>query len=364
MAQDYYAILGVERTASEDEIKKSYRRLARQYHPDANQEDPATEEKFKEIAEAYGVLSDPARRRDYDTYGSAKVPVGGFDPFDLFASFFGQDPFRSYGRRTENRRGNDLALELEVTLEDVVKGASKSVTIRNLTTCTTCSGTGCRPGTSPERCSRCQGTGAVRQVGRSIFGNVMTSYTCPQCHGSGEEIASPCHECNGDGRMERVDEIPITVPAGVDDGVQLPRIFGKGEAGRRGGGVGDLYVVIRVAPHDRFHRRGDDLLTTLVVPMTQASLGAGVDIETFDGPATVTIPPGTQPGRVVRLKGKGVPRLGRSGRGDLLVEIGVEVPTHLSDEESKLLRRLAAIRGEHVEEEHGLFGKIRSALHG
>ncbi|HYR64013.1 MAG TPA: molecular chaperone DnaJ [Actinomycetota bacterium] len=363
MAQDYYQILGVERTASEDEIKKAYRRLARQYHPDANQEDPQAEERFKEIAEAYGVLSDTGRRRDYDTYGSAKVPVGGFDPFDLFASFFGQDPFRSYGRRSDNRRGNDLALEMEISLEDVVKGASRSVTIRNLVTCTTCAGTGCQPGTAPERCSRCSGTGAVRQVGRSIFGNVMTSYTCPQCHGSGEEIASPCHECNGDGRMERVDEIPISVPAGADDGVQL-RISGKGEAGRRGGGVGDLYVAIRVAPHDRFRRRGDDLLTTLVVPMTQAALGASIDIETFDGQATVTVPAGTQPGKVMRLKGKGVPRLGRSGRGDLLVEVGVEIPTHLGDEESKLLRRLAALRGEHVEEEHGLLGRIRGAFHG
>ncbi len=362
MARDYYEILGVERTATEEEIKKSYRKLARQYHPDANREDPEAEEKFKELAEAYGVLSDVGRRRDYDTFGTAKVPVGGFDPFDLFASFFGADPFRSYGRRGESRRGNDLALELEVTLDEVVKGASKSVTIRNLTTCSTCHGSGCEPGTSPERCSRCAGTGAVRQVGRSIFGNVMTSYTCPQCHGSGEEIASPCKECNGDGRMERGDEIHINVPAGVDDGMQL-RISGRGEAGRRGGGVGDLYVAIRVAPDEHFQRRGDDLITRLTVPVTQAALGASLDIDTVDAPATVAIPPGTQPGKVIRLKGRGVPHLGRSGRGDLLVEVGVEIPTHLNDEESKVLRRLAALRGEQVEDEHGLIGKIRSAFH-
>jgi molecular chaperone DnaJ len=362
MARDYYEVLGVARTDSEEEIKKAYRRLARQYHPDANQEDPEAEEKFKEIAEAYGVLSDPARRRDYDTFGTAKVPTGGFDPFDLFASFFGGDPFRSYSRRGESRRGNDLVLELEVTLEEVVKGATKSVTIRNLTTCATCQGSGCEPGTSPERCSRCGGTGAVRQVGRSIFGNVMTSYTCPQCHGSGEEIASPCRECNGDGRMERVDEVPITVPAGVDDGVQL-RISGRGEAGRRGGGVGDLYVALRVAPDERFTRQGDDLVTRLDVPVTQAVLGADVELETFDAPVTVTVAPGTQPGKVTRVKGKGVPHLGRSGRGDLLVEIGVVVPTHLSDEEAKLMRRLAALRGEEVHEDHGIIGKIRNALH-
>jgi molecular chaperone DnaJ len=362
MAGDYYQILGVERTDSEDDIKKAYRRLARQFHPDANQEDPDAEEKFKEIAEAYGVLSDPARRRDYDQFGTAKVPTGGFDPFDLFASFFGGDPFRSYAQRGQSRRGNDLVLELEVSLEEVVKGASKSVTIRNLTTCATCQGSGCKPGTSPERCSRCSGTGAVRQVGRSIFGNVMTSYTCPQCHGSGEEIASPCPECNGDGRMERVDEVPITVPAGVDDGVQL-RISGRGEAGRRGGGVGDLYVAIRVAPHEGFQRQGDDLITRLTVPMTQAALGASIEFETFDGMVSVAVAPGTQPGKVNRIKGKGVPRLGRTGRGDLLVEMGVEVPMHLNDEESKLLRRLAALRGEEVEEEHGILGKIRSAFH-
>jgi molecular chaperone DnaJ len=184
MPRDYYEVLGVARTASEEDVKKAYRRLARQYHPDANQEDPGAEEKFKEIAEAYSVLSDPGRRRDYDVFGSAKMPAGGFDPFDLFASFFGGDPFRSYGRRGDTRRGNDLALELELTLEEVVKGASKSVTIRNLAVCATCRGTGCEPGTSPQRCTRCAGTGAVRQVGRSIFGNVMTSYTCPQCNGS------------------------------------------------------------------------------------------------------------------------------------------------------------------------------------
>jgi molecular chaperone DnaJ len=362
MARDYYEVLGVSRTDSEDEIKKAYRRLARQYHPDANPDDPHAEEKFKELAEAYSVLSDPARRRDYDLFGTATAPTGGFDPFDLFASFFGGDPFQSYSRRGERRRGNDLVLELQVSLEDVVKGATKSVTLRNLVTCTTCQGSGCQPGTSPERCSRCGGTGAVRQVGRSVFGNVMTSYTCPQCHGSGEQISSPCPECNGDGRMERVDEVPITVPAGVDDGVQL-RITGRGEAGRRGGGVGDLYVAVRVAPDERFRRQGDDLVTRLTVPYTQAALGADTELETFDGPVSVTVAPGTQPGAITRIRGKGVPHLGRTGRGDLLVEIGVEVPTHLSEEESKLLRRLAALRGHEVHEDHGLLGKIRNAFH-
>lgn len=362
MPRDYYEILGVGRTDSEEDIKKAYRRLARQYHPDANQSDPGAEEKFKEIAQAYGVLSDPGRRADYDKYGHAKMPSGGFDPFDLFASFFGRDPFGSYARGGDGRRGNDLVLELEVTLEEVVKGATRSVTIRNLTTCSTCRGNGCEPGTSPERCPQCQGTGAVRQVGRSIFGNVMTSYTCPTCHGSGERIAAPCRECSGDGRIQRADDVPISVPPGVDDGVQL-RISGRGEAGRRGAGTGDLFVAIRVAPHERFRRQGDDLVTTLQVTMTQAVLGASRDIETFDGPSTISIPAGTQPGRVMRIKGRGVPHLARAGRGDLLVEIGVTIPTQLGEEESKLLRRIAALRGEEVDEEHGILGKIRSAFH-
>ncbi|HWD09097.1 MAG TPA: molecular chaperone DnaJ [Actinomycetota bacterium] len=362
MARDYYEVLGVAKTDSEEEIKKAYRKLARQHHPDANPDDPNAEERFKEIAEAYGVLSDPARRRDYDMFGTAKMPTGGFDPFDLFASFFGSDPFRAYGRRGDNRRGNDLALELEVSLEEVVHGVTRSVTLRNLTSCSTCGGSGCEPGTSAARCSRCSGSGAIRQVGRSIFGNVMTSFTCPQCQGSGEEITSPCRVCSGDGRMEHVDEVPITVPPGVDDGVQL-RVPGRGEAGRRGGSAGDLYVSIHVASDPRFNRQGDDLRTTLNVPFSQATLGADLTVETFDGPVTVTVPAGTQPGKVSRIKGRGVPRLGRGGRGDLLVEIGVAVPTHLNDEESKLIRRLAAIRGEEVHEDHGLIGKIRNAFH-
>ncbi|MGH2769883.1 MAG: molecular chaperone DnaJ [Actinomycetota bacterium] len=365
MARDYYQILGVARDAQEEEIKKAYRKLARQYHPDANREDPQAEEKFKEIAEAYSVLSDPARRRDYDLFGSAKVPAGGFDPFDLFTSFFGGDLFggSASGRRGgRTGRGNDLGLELVVTLEEAVKGASKSATIHNLQGCESCRGSGCAPGTSPARCSRCAGTGAVRQVQRSIFGNLMSSFTCPTCRGTGDEIASPCKECNGEGRMERLDEIPIEVPAGVKDGIQL-RISGRGEAGARGGGAGDLYVQIRVLPDERFVRRGDDLLTIHMVSMTQAALGAAVEVATFDGPAKLTVVPGTQPGKVLRIRGRGVPHLGRAGRGDLLVEIRVEVPTDLSEEESQLLRQLAALRGEQVGEQAGIIGKIRSAFH-
>ncbi|MGH2705352.1 MAG: molecular chaperone DnaJ [Actinomycetota bacterium] len=363
MARDYYEVLGVARSAGEEEIKKAYRQLARRYHPDANQEDPDAEHRFKEVAEAYSVLSDPARRRDYDLYGSAKVPVGGFDPFDLFASLFGGDLFGNVrsARASSSSRGSDLALEVEVTIDEVVKGASKTVTIPNLQSCERCSGSGCEPGTSPARCTRCGGSGAIRQVQRSIFGNLMTSFTCPQCHGSGEEITSPCRDCNGEGRLERLDEVPIEVPAGIEDGMRFV-IPGRGEAGSRGGGAGDLFVTVRVRPDERYQRRGDDLIAGVSIAATQAALGARIQIETLDGPVDLTVHPGTQPGAVLKVRGKGVPRLGRPGRGDLLVQVGVEIPTKLGDEEEKLVRRLAEIRGEQVGEESGIMAKLRSVF--
>jgi molecular chaperone DnaJ len=365
MARDYYEVLGVGRDATEDELKSAYRQLARRFHPDANPDDPGAADKFKELAEAYSVLSDSARRRDYDMFGTARTPAGGFDPFDIFASFFGRDPFGPFGgrggRRSSAQHGNDLALGIEVTLEEVVTGATKTVTIRNLQTCERCDGSGCEPGTSPSRCSRCTGAGAIRSVQRSVFGNLMTSYTCPQCHGAGEEIAAPCHECNGDGRMERLDEVSVDVPPGVDEGAQF-RISGKGEAGARGGRTGDLYVQVRVKSHERFRRSGDDLVVTVTVPFTQAALGAALEIDSFDGLLELNVPPGTQPGAVVKLRGKGVPRLHRNGRGDLLVEVAVEVPRNLTPAETDLLRRFAAERGEAVEQDQGILGRIRGAF--
>lgn len=363
MERDYYEVLGVGRTASAEEIKRAYRRLARRYHPDANPDDPAAEEKFKEVAEAYAVLADPAQRRDYDLFGTARVPAGGFDPFDIFASFFGRDPFEGFGRRQRGgpRRGRDLILQVEMSLEEVVKGSKQSITIRNLQSCERCGGTGCEPGTSPTRCSRCGGTGAVRTVQRSVFGSLMSSFTCPQCHGEGEEIATPCDQCNGDGRMERLDEVTFDVPPGVEDGAQL-RLSGRGQAGTRGGTPGDLLVAVRVLPDERFFRQGDDLVGTLSIPFTQAALGAVVQIVTFDGEVEVKVPPGIQPGEILRVKGKGVPHLNRSGRGEVLFEVRVEVPKGLSDSEAELIRRLAAERGEQVDEPSGIVRKIRDAL--
>lgn len=359
---DYYEILGVQRDASEEEIKKAYRRLARQYHPDANPDDPTAEQKFKELAEAYSVLSDPARRRDYDLFGTARVPGAGFDPFDIFRSFFGQDPLGTFGgRRAGPQRGSDLILQMNVALEDVIRGGAKSVTIRNLQTCERCSGTGCEPGTHPSRCNRCGGTGAIRNVQRSIIGNIMTSFTCPQCHGTGEQISEPCTECNAEGRLERLDEVSFDMPPGIEDGAQI-RIAGKGEAGSRGGSTGDLFVQIGVEAHPRFQRRGDDLVVSAVIPVTQAALGATLTLETLDGPEELRIPAGTQAGDVLKLRNHGVPHLRRAGRGDLLVQISVEIPKDLSAEQEELLRRFAAERGEKVGESAGLLRKIRDAF--
>jgi molecular chaperone DnaJ len=368
-SRNYYEILGVERDANAEEMKKAYRRLAREYHPDANPDNPAAEHKFKELAEAYSVLSDPQKRRDYDTFGTARSPfgpggAGGFDPFDIFSSLFGgADPFGFGGgnRRTGGRaRGSDLVVDLEVTLEEVVRGASKSVTIRNLQPCEKCSGSGAEPGTSPTRCSRCGGSGSVRSVQRSILGNVMTSFVCPQCHGAGEEIPSPCRECNGEGRMERLDEVSFDVPPGVEDGSQF-RISGRGEAGHRGGRSGDLFVRINLREDNRFRRRGNDLLASVAVSYPQAVLGATLELETIEGPVELRVPAGTQPGGMLRIRGRGVPLLGRpSARGDLLVEVRLEVPTHVNGEEEDLVRRLAAMRGEAVGESEGVMGKIRS----
>lgn len=366
-SRDYYEVLGVQRDAGAEEMKKAYRRLAREYHPDANPDNPQAEQKFKELAEAYSVLSDPQKRRDYDTFGTAKSPFGpggaaGFDPFDLFSSLFGNaDAFGFGGQRRGSRsRGNDLVVDLEVTLEEVVRGASKTVTIRNLQACERCGGSGSEPGTSPTRCSRCAGSGSVRAVQRSILGNVMTSFTCPQCHGSGEEIANPCQECHGDGRTERLDEVSFDVPPGVEDGSQF-RLTGRGEAGQRGARAGDLYVRVSVREDERFRRRGNDVVAAVTVSYAQAALGATLELETLEGPVELRVPAGTQPGATLRIRGRGIPLLGRpTGRGDLLVQVQLEVPTHLSSEEEELVRRLAQLRGEPVGDSAGVMGKIRS----
>lgn len=347
--RNLYDVLGVSRDATQDDIRKAYRRLAREHHPDVNR-DPEAERRFKEINLAYQTLSDPARRRQYDLFGGEGLSpdLFGFgDLGDIVEAFFGPSPF---GRgRTRHRartdRGSDLRVTLSLTFEDAVFGASKEVPVNGLRLCDRCGGTGCEPGTHPSRCSTCGGSGGVSDVRRSVFGTVMTSRTCGTCEGTGEEITSPCLTCRGDGRVPSGRIVTVEVPAGVADGMEL-RMEGAGEDGRGGGPQGDLYLTLAVDPHPVFERRGQDIVGVLEVPVMAAVVGVEVEVDTLDGPATVTVPPGTRAGTVLRVKGAGVPNLGRRGRGDLLLQVDLDVPAKLGREERRLVEDLAERRGE------------------
>lgn len=360
---DHYAVLGVSRDASAEELKRAYRKLAREYHPDANRGDPEAAEHFKDVTRAYEVLSDPMKRANYDAYGDDRGPgAAGFSDFggisDLFATFFGGAA--PGGNRRGPTRGADVLAEVELTLEEAAVGAEREVELTTLVECPECKGSGAEPGTYPSRCSDCGGAGEVRQVRRTVFGNVMTAAPCVRCGGRGEEITSPCRNCSGRGRVEEHDTLTVQVPPGVDDGAQL-RVSGRGQAGVRGGRSGDLYVAINVAPHEVFRRAGDDLACEVRVPMTVAALGGSVDLPTLDGPEPIDIEPGTQSGQVVRLRGRGMPRLGGRGRGELVGLLKVETPQDLSDEEAELLEQFAKLRGDQVGQ-RGLFDKIKEAF--
>jgi len=360
---DHYETLGVARNATADEIKKAYRKLAREHHPDANPGDPAAEERFKEITLAYETLSDPEKRRRYDMFGDEGLGSGGFSDFggisDLFASFFGGG-FAGGGSRTRSTRGADALAEIELTLEEADAGIEREVEIETLNECAECAGSGASPGTFPSTCSECRGTGELRQVRRTMFGNVMTATTCPRCGGAGQEITSPCPRCSGRGRIAEVETLTVQIPPGVDDGAQL-RVSGRGHAGIRGAGAGDLYVAISVAPHPIFHRAGDDLGCEVAVPMTVAALGGTIEIPTLEGPEVVDVAPGTQSGHVERLRSKGMTRLHGRGRGTLVALLKVETPADLTDEQRELLERFAASRGE-ATGGRGFFDKIKEAF--
>ncbi len=359
---DHYATLGVARDAPPDEIKRAYRKLARQFHPDANPGDPEAAEHFKEVNRAYEVLSDPQKRSNYDTFGDERAGAAGFSDFggisDLFSTFFGGAA--TGASRRGPGRGADILAEVELTLEEAAVGADREVEVATLVSCDVCAGSGSEPGTWPSRCSDCGGTGETRQVRRTVFGNVMTAATCPRCGGRGEEITSPCKNCRGRGRVQVTDTLTVQIPPGVDDGAQL-RVSGRGEAGLRGGRSGDLYVAINVRPHEVFRRAGDDLACEVTVPMTIAARGGTVEMPTLEEPEPIEIEPGTQSGQVVRLRGRGMPRFGGRGRGELVGLLKVETPTDLSDEEVELLERFAKLRGERTGQ-RGLFDKIKEAF--
>src|SRR3989440_2258718 len=373
---DFYELLDVGPSATEDEIKRAYRRLARELHPDANGGDPHAEERFKEVTVAYETLRDPERRRRYDMFGpEAMRGAGGgqTDPNaffggglgDLFDAFFGQSPFGGGGGgrgRAGPVQGADLEVVLELSFEEAVFGAQGEVGLKAPVTCSTCAGTGASPGTSATVCPECRGAGEVRRVRQSILGQMVTSAPCSRCRGLGRIIADPCRDCRGEGRRTEQRDYTVDVPAGVDHGSTL-RLTGRGAAGPRGGPAGDLYVHLSVSSHPRFRREGYDLTHVLHLPMTQASLGAHIEFETLDGTEDLVVPAGTQTGRAFRLRGRGVPHVNSSGRGDIAVEVVVDTPTAMSESQEELLRQIAAERGEEVAPlESGMFSKIRSAF--
>lgn len=358
MAVDYYEVLGVARDASQEEIKRAFRVLARQWHPDANHDDPEAEERFREIAAAYEVLSDPDRRRRYDqgdTIDIGDLFGGGFGGLDdILRSVFGDsgpfgDPFGGGGMRSRPR-GRDILTHVEVSLEDAAFGTETEVAFRSDQSCSTCEGDGAAPGTSRITCSTCGGAGQVRMARRSFLGTMMTVSACPDCQGVGTRVEEPCPDCRGRGVTAADQKVTVEIPPGVSTGTRL-RLTGRGEDAGVGGTSGDLFVEIIVADDDRFRREGDDLVHHITIGLAEAALGTQVEVPRLGGETEkVDVPAGTQPGWVTRLSGEGMSRLGRRGRGDLLVVADVVVPVDLSSEEEDLLRRYAELRGEHPRE--------------
>jgi len=370
---DFYELLGVARSATADEIKRAYRRRARELHPDANP-DPQAENQFKALARAYEVLSDPNQRARYDQYGEAGLSgaaAGGGDAFfggggigDLFDAFFGGQgsPFGGQRAPSGPPRGQDLEVVADLEFEQAVFGVALPVTVRTAVACGDCGATGASPGTQASPCLECAGSGQVRRVRQSLFGQMVTAGPCPRCGGAGQVILTPCATCRGDGRTVEERTYTVDVPAGVDSGSTL-RLTNRGAAGPRGGPSGDLYVHLRVQPHDRFARESYDLVTEMPVSFAQAALGTHLELETLDGTEDITVAAGTQSGREVRLRGRGVPHVDGRGRGDLRILLRVDTPTKLSATEQELLRQLAEERGEAVDPPSvGMFSRIKSAF--
>jgi molecular chaperone DnaJ len=369
--RDYYGLLNVSSDATAEEIKRAYRKLARELHPDINP-DAEAQNRFKDVTAAYEVLSDPEKRRVVDLGGDPLAPSGGggqgggFSGFggfgDIFETFFGGQTQR--GPRSRVRQGADALLRIELTLSEMAFGVHKDIAVETAVGCQTCHGDGCAPGTKPRTCGTCNGRGEVQSMQRSLLGPVMTSRPCHTCGGTGQQIPSPCPTCAGEGRVRARRTIPVDVPGGIEDGMRI-RMSGQGEVGPGGGPAGDLYLEVTEQPHEMFTREGSDLHCSLAVPMTAAALGSSLELETLDTTEQVEIRPGTQSGAVITLRGKGVPRLRSAARGDLHVHVEVRTPTRLDPEQEKLIRELAELRNEDISvasNRGGIFSKVRDVF--
>jgi molecular chaperone DnaJ len=369
MKMDYYEVLQVERTATDAELKAAYRKLAMQYHPDRNPNNPDAEEKFKACSEAYQVLSDPDKRAAYDRFGHAGVGsagaagnpfAGGFaqgDFGDIFGDIFGEmfNMGARGGRASRAQRGRDIRFDLRLEFEEAVFGIEREITIRRAETCTECTGTGSEGGRQPETCQQCGGRGQIR----TQQGFFSIARTCPVCSGTGSVIRNACRTCHGDGRVAREHKILVKVPAGVENETRI-RYAGEGDAGKWGGPSGDLYVMLEVRPHKFFERDGDDLHCVMPISFPQAALGTELELETLHGPDTLKVPEGTQSGKEFRLRGKGVPHLNSHGRGDLVVEVRVQTPAKLTKQQKELMRQLSeSMKVENVPQSRGLFDKVK-----
>ncbi|HEV7458895.1 MAG TPA: molecular chaperone DnaJ [Solirubrobacteraceae bacterium] len=368
--RDYYEILGVTREAGEADVKKAFRRLARELHPDVNNHDPEAEEKFKEAAEAYEVLSDPERRSIYDRYGHEGLSSGGYAPSfegfgsfaDIFDAFLGGSVFGFGAGGGGAMQGGDVAVTAEIDLGDVASGASVEVAFDAVQACERCHGNGAEPGTPIETCPRCEGTGQLRTVSRTPFGQMVRAVVCDACAGEGKIAREPCTECRGRGRTARRRTLKVDVPAGIEDGQRI-RLSGRGHAGEHGGPEGDLYVLVHVREDERFVRDGQDLVTAVDVPAPAAALGTTVQVPTLDGDAELELEPGVQPGETVTLRGRGLPPLRRGPTGDLRVIVNVLIPRRLNPEQRELLEQLhGTLTEENLRSDEGVFAKLRRVL--